>query len=119
MNPGIFISDFHFAYQHNNSYSYYSKVVSYVTKLTKNSMYMHVHVYNRITYIYIYIQVYDSYSLVAAPQSTQNWYSNLNGKIVYMYIKTHGSESRGQEAAVHDERVSYLQVAPLKNSQLL
>ena len=30
------------------------------------------------------------------------------------YIKTHGSESRGQEeAAVRDERVSYLHVAPL------
>ena len=29
-------------------------------------------------------------------------------------IKTHGSESRGQEeAGLHDERVSYLQVAPL------
>ena len=35
-------------------------------------------------------------------------------------IKTHDSESRGQEeAAVRDERVSYLQVAPLKNSQTL
>ena len=35
-------------------------------------------------------------------------------------IKTHDSESRGQEeAAVRDERVSYLQVAPLKNSQML
>ena len=35
-------------------------------------------------------------------------------------IKTHNSESRGQEeAAVRDERVSYLQVAPLKNSQTL
>ena len=29
-------------------------------------------------------------------------------------IKTHGSESRGQEeAGLRDERVSYLQVAPL------
>ena len=28
-------------------------------------------------------------------------------------IKTHGSESRGQEAAVRDERVSYLHVALL------
>ena len=29
-------------------------------------------------------------------------------------IKTHGSESRGQEeAGLHDEPVSYLQVAPL------
>ena len=37
-----------------------------------------------------------------------------------VYIKTHDSESRGQEeAAVRDERVSYLQVAPLKNSQTL
>ena len=36
------------------------------------------------------------------------------------YIKTHDSESRGQEeAVVRDERVSYLQVAPLKNSQTL
>ena len=35
-------------------------------------------------------------------------------------IKTHDSESRGQEeAAVRDERVSYLQVALLKNSQTL
>ena len=35
-------------------------------------------------------------------------------------IKTHDSESRGQEeAAIRDERVSYLQVAPLKNSQTL
>ena len=32
----------------------------------------------------------------------------------YIYIKTHGSESRGQEeAAVRDERVSYLHVALL------
>ena len=30
------------------------------------------------------------------------------------YIKTHGSESRGQEeAGLRDERVSYLQVTPL------
>ena len=35
-------------------------------------------------------------------------------------IKTHDSESRGQEeAAVRDERVSYLRVAPLKNLQTL
>ena len=33
---------------------------------------------------------------------------------IYIYIKTHGSESRGQEeAAVCDERVSYLHVALL------
>ena len=34
---------------------------------------------------------------------------------VFTYtIKTHGSESRGQEeAGLRDERVSYLQVAPL------
>ena len=32
----------------------------------------------------------------------------------HTYIKTHGSESRGQEeAGLRDERVSYLQVAPL------
>ena len=32
----------------------------------------------------------------------------------YVVIKTHGSESRGQEeAGLRDERVSYLQVAPL------
>ena len=32
----------------------------------------------------------------------------------YLKIKTHGSESRGQEeAGLCDERVSYLQVAPL------
>ena len=31
-----------------------------------------------------------------------------------LWIKTHGSESRGQEeAGLRDERVSYLQVAPL------
>ena len=31
-----------------------------------------------------------------------------------IYIKTHGSESRGQEeAGLRDEPVSYLQVAPL------
>ena len=31
-----------------------------------------------------------------------------------VYIKTHGSESRGQEeAGLRDEPVSYLQVAPL------
>ena len=31
-----------------------------------------------------------------------------------IYIKTHGSESRGQEeAGLRDERVSYLQVTPL------
>ena len=34
--------------------------------------------------------------------------------VCYGYIKTHGSESRGQEeAAVRDERVSYLHVALL------
>ena len=33
---------------------------------------------------------------------------------ICMYIKTHGSESRGQEeAGLRDEPVSYLQVAPL------
>ena len=33
---------------------------------------------------------------------------------IYIYIKTHGSESRGQEeAGLRDEPVSYLQVAPL------
>ena len=33
---------------------------------------------------------------------------------IYIRIKTHGSESRGQEeAAVRDERVSYLHVALL------
>ena len=38
-------------------------------------------------------------------------YSLLNHEL---YIKTHGSESRGQEeAGLHDEQVSYLQVAPL------
>ena len=34
--------------------------------------------------------------------------------IMHTYIKTHGSESRGQEeAGLRDEPVSYLQVAPL------
>ena len=33
---------------------------------------------------------------------------------IAIYIKTHGSESRGQEeAGLRDEPVSYLQVAPL------
>ena len=33
---------------------------------------------------------------------------------IYCIIKTHGSESRGQEeAAVRDERVSYLHIALL------
>ena len=31
----------------------------------------------------------------------------------YILIKIHGSESWGQEASLHDEPVSYLQVAPL------
>ena len=44
----------------------------------------------------------------------------LYGRTYITIIKTHDSESRGQEeAAVRDERVSYLQVAPLKNSQTL
>ena len=49
-------------------------------------------------------------------------YSWLKGfyHVMEQQIKTHDSESRGQEeAAVRDERVSYLQVAPLKNSQTL
>ena len=34
--------------------------------------------------------------------------------LAYVRIKTHGSESRGQEeAGLRDEPVSYLQVAPL------
>ena len=34
--------------------------------------------------------------------------------IIATIIKTHGSESRGQEeAGLRDERVSYLRVAPL------
>ena len=33
---------------------------------------------------------------------------------IYVYIKTHNSESQGQEeAAVRDKRVSYLHIAPL------
>ena len=36
-----------------------------------------------------------------------------------LYIKTHGSESRGQEEAVRDKRGSYLHVALLKTSQAL
>ena len=33
---------------------------------------------------------------------------------LHVFIKTHGSESRGQEeAGLRDEPVSYLQVAPL------
>ena len=40
---------------------------------------------------------------------------NLDYEAFYcMVIKTHGSELRGQEeAGLRDERVSYLQVAPL------
>ena len=38
---------------------------------------------------------------------------------VFANIKTHGSELRGQEEAVHDERGSYLHVAPLKTLQAL
>ena len=35
-------------------------------------------------------------------------------RILTLLIKTHGSESRGQEeAGLRDEPVSYLQVAPL------
>ena len=42
--------------------------------------------------------------------NTQELYVNCN---TYWIIKTHGSELRGQEeAVVHDERVSYLHVAP-------
>ena len=38
----------------------------------------------------------------------------LNYWLNYWTIKTHGSESRGQEeAGLRDEPVSYLQVAPL------
>ena len=34
--------------------------------------------------------------------------------VTIVFIKTHGSESRGQEeAGLRDEPVSYLQVAPL------
>ena len=37
-----------------------------------------------------------------------------NDSHINVCIKTHGSESRGQEeAGLRDERVSYLQVAPL------
>ena len=40
--------------------------------------------------------------------------SNLKYSIGTAFIKTHSSESRGQEeAGLHDELVSYLQVAPL------
>ena len=40
--------------------------------------------------------------------------ANSSLKCRTFIIKTHGSESRGQEeAALRDERVSYLQVAPL------
>ena len=49
-----------------------------------------------------------------------NLSNTMVGVIASDVIKTHDSESRGQEeAAVRDERVSYLQVAPLKNSQTL
>ena len=44
-----------------------------------------------------------------------NYFSIPQNHSVYIkYIKTHGSESRGQEeAGLRDEPVSYLQVAPL------
>ena len=45
---------------------------------------------------------------------TQNFYGNKTRFVRTGHIKTHGSESRGQEeAAVRDERVSYLHVALL------
>ena len=51
------------------------------------------HKYIYIIYIHTYIHIYI---------------------YIYIYIKTHGSESRGQEeAGLHDEPVSYLQVALL------
>ena len=38
----------------------------------------------------------------------------INANELFRIIKTHGSELRGQEeAGLRDERVSYLQVAPL------
>ena len=42
------------------------------------------------------------------------YYELLMSLAMIYHIKTHGSESRGQEeAGLRDERVSYLQVAPL------
>ena len=39
---------------------------------------------------------------------------NIEAHYFVSKIKTHGSESRGQEeAGLRDERVNYLQVAPL------
>ena len=50
-------------------------------------------------------------SVVSSIKQSLNDRGVYNG---YMLIKTHGSESRGQEeAGLRDERVSYLQVAPL------
>ena len=47
----------------------------------------------------------------AKPQAVKNY---TCCRIANMHIKTHGSESRGQEeAGLRDERVSYLQVTPL------
>ena len=44
----------------------------------------------------------------------------MNFYNVYIHIiKTHDSESQGQEAAVRDERVIILRVALLKNLQTL
>ena len=41
------------------------------------------------------------------------WKTGLSS-LIAVHIKTHGSESRGQEeAGLRDEPVSYLQVAPL------
>ena len=56
--------------------------------------------------------VHDS---LAAQQTIYTMIYDKNNLIEHsLAIKTHGSESRGQEeAGLHDESVSYLQVAPL------
>ena len=61
-------------------------------------------------YVYVAICMYCT-SVHASKK--QNMYVDINS-VLSINIKTHGSESRGQEeAGLRDEPVSYLQVAPL------
>ena len=61
-------------------------------------------------YVLSTVNEYIDYTLV---EIYQHFESQIKNFCVYD-IKTHGSESRGQEeAGLRDEPVSYLQVAPL------
>ena len=54
---------------------------------------------------------YTAYFYLHPRRSTFDQKKNI---YIYIYIKTHGSESRGQEeAGLHNKPVSYLQVALL------